>query len=922
MLRGRPSELATALGCLTSAQVSGEGSVLLVTGEPGIGKTVLLAAIREQAARRGFAVGHSGADETNQSVPGAAMLIALRSGSDPLADRASFEALAEPSMQPLWLAEDVADLLDRRAHRSPVLIVLDDLQWADRLSRFLLGVLPGRSAGSPVVWVLASRPDPDVDRMFDKVGSVDGLRVHRLLLDPLSIADLVDVATDVLGAPPSAQLLGRLRQVDGNPFLAVELAQGVRRAQESGLPDTELPASLAQRLRARLRGMSAPAVALLELAAAWGGPLPSRDARTLLPGPADALHDAIAAAVTAGLLQSTDARVTFRHDLVREFVYGQIGAADQARLHRLIAHHLVDTGHRAVEAVPHAVIGARAGDERCLQILLRAAGESSAGNPQTAAQVMHQAFHSLPDTGPRWAEVGEQYATLLCQAQRGADALAVVDGLLARTEAHEDRARLQVLAGRALWLMGRPDDIVVRTRQQLARPAQQPAVRVQLEASRALALSRVGLPREAETAAHAALVRARALDDRTAEVLALHALAEVARNQGHYLAAHDRFSELRTSLGADYLAQEVLALQHLDRFDEAQQLLDHAARRTAGSTDARSPAIASAQVWQHFNRGRFDDANAAARSLIRLGDELGNYVHRQDARIAMAVCALIHGDLAEATAVVVRAERERAADSGVPSPGLLLVRARMADARGQSARSRELLRVIDSDDSAAHLYWSRSFAQFRLRIGVALAVGDRELAERTRDQAVAAARRNSGVASYRGLALQVGGLLDGDLEALAAAADILTHCPRPSMAANAVADLGSALLRAGHHAEGVGRLEQAWTRYQEVGSVGAALGVQRALAEAGVRRRRSTGRRPTTGWDALTDTEARVARLIADGCTNRTAAQEMNISVNTIGTHVSSVFAKLGVRSRLQLSHAVRAATTADSTVPTQTRNS
>jgi DNA-binding CsgD family transcriptional regulator len=128
------------------------------------------------------------------------------------------------------------------------------------------------------------------------------------------------------------------------------------------------------------------------------------------------------------------------------------------------------------------------------------------------------------------------------------------------------------------------------------------------------------------------------------------------------------------------------------------------------------------------------------------------------------------------------------------------------------------------------------------------------------------------------------------------------------MGASAAADYGKALLRAGYRVDGVARLERAWRTYDAIGSVGAAAGVQRQLSLVGVRRRRqrTAGDRPVTGWGALTATEAKVARLVADGHTNRSAAHALGISVNTVGTHLNSVFAKLAVRSRLQLSHSVR----------------
>ena len=286
LLRGRSEQLAVALAALTAAQLHGEGSVLLVTGEPGIGKTVFVRAILEQAGRRGFGTGYAAADEASQLVPGATLLLALRSGPHPLVDRVNYAKLAEPSLQPLWLAEDVADLLDRRAQRSPLVIALDDVQWADPLSRFLLRVLPGRLAGSPVVWVLAARPDPvQTPNSLIRPGSFEGLRSHTVELGPLSDQELIDLATDVLEGAPSQQLSSWLGQLDGNPFLAVELAEGVRRAHAAGRDGRELPPSFSARLRDRLQGLRPPTIRLLQLTAVWGGPMPIADAHQLAGGP-------------------------------------------------------------------------------------------------------------------------------------------------------------------------------------------------------------------------------------------------------------------------------------------------------------------------------------------------------------------------------------------------------------------------------------------------------------------------------------------------------------------------------------------------------------------------------------------------------------------------------------------------------------
>jgi DNA-binding CsgD family transcriptional regulator len=169
------------------------------------------------------------------------------------------------------------------------------------------------------------------------------------------------------------------------------------------------------------------------------------------------------------------------------------------------------------------------------------------------------------------------------------------------------------------------------------------------------------------------------------------------------------------------------------------------------------------------------------------------------------------------------------------------------------------------------------------------------------------AERNPEVVSFSGTALQVRGLVGRDVALLERGAEILAHSPRPLMQASAYEDLGFELLRRDRRREGVEQLDRAWEIYRRVGATGPLMDVQNAMQQAGVRRAKwlTVQARPATGWRALTQSELKVARLIGSGHTNRAAAEELGVSVNTIGTHLRSVFAKLGVRSRVQLTNAM-----------------
>jgi hypothetical protein len=151
VLRGRDGELAAVATLLRRAGAGRHGAVICMRGEPGIGKTAQLQAAARQAADAGFAVGFGKAEELDQIAAGAPLLVALRSGTSPLLDDDSFAGLAPLHHQPLWLVDRVASVLAERSARTPLLIVIDDAQWADPVTRFALDTLPGRLAECPVV---------------------------------------------------------------------------------------------------------------------------------------------------------------------------------------------------------------------------------------------------------------------------------------------------------------------------------------------------------------------------------------------------------------------------------------------------------------------------------------------------------------------------------------------------------------------------------------------------------------------------------------------------------------------------------------------------------------------------------------------------------------------------------------------------
>src|SRR3984957_16878445 len=215
-LRGRSEPMATALSALRGACQHGLSASVLISGPAGIGKTALLAEICQQATRMKIRVGWSKCDPIEQVWPGAPVIAALRAGRDPLTTTGEYEQIAGVVSEPLLLAERIASRLEDLAAAYPLLVAIDDLQWADQVSRFLLRSLVSRLAGFPVGWMFPSRDD----RIEVDLAGHGIVRREHVQLAPLTTPDLAAMARDRLGRVPDERTRRYLDATGGNPFLA------------------------------------------------------------------------------------------------------------------------------------------------------------------------------------------------------------------------------------------------------------------------------------------------------------------------------------------------------------------------------------------------------------------------------------------------------------------------------------------------------------------------------------------------------------------------------------------------------------------------------------------------------------------------------------------------------------------------------
>lgn len=895
--------MAAALGVLRRVRGRGHGGVVLVEGEPGIGKSAVFAEIVTQAARMTFACAVGKADQIGRMSPAAPLLLALRSGARPLVSATDLADLVGRTTEPLLLLEDLSGLLERLSRDRPVLIGVDDAQWADPVTRFVLRALPGRLSGCPILWLFASRSAAE--------GLVDDLKdatfvdcpVEAIELGALTAPDIAAMATDRLGRPPSAGVRRMLDGVGGNPFFATQILTGVVRAGAEG----DVPAEFVLGVRRRIRELEPAGADLVTIAAVFGQALAPEDAVALLPRHTAAQVAAgVEAVVRACLLDSDrDGRLVFRHDLIRQAVYADLTEHTRRVLHQRCARYLRDTDCAPLTIAGHARAAISPGDEAGAAMLAEVANRAAGSMPEAASELVLAAFHAVRPNQDSWVALGERCVELLSLVQRCTEAIEVADLLLAHVDDDELAGRIEIAVARALWLTGRWRASVERGTTALARRHISPVLRARLVALQALALSRVEPACDAATTAEQALRDAEQVDDDDARVLAWHALAEVARNRGDHVESLRHYRALRAVSGPTYVGQEFQGLQYLDRFHDAEVMLRTARRDLGVDKGMVFLSLIYTQIWWDYNLARFDDAEAGARTLLDLALERGSYSCGIEAASLLSLVSLQRGDVAEARRWLTAGFGPAGPDDEFRVPSLLLVRGWVTAAEGDAGEAAALLSPLLFAGREERDPWPWKPGWLRLLAYIGLRAGDEKFTDEVLVLADLGADRNPEVASFAGTALQLRGLVGGDLALLERGAEILDRSPRPMMRASAHEDLGVELVRRERTRDGAESLDRAWEIYRSVGATGPLLDVQNTMRQAGLRRAKWLTARPRadTGWQALTQSERKVARLVGAGHTNKAAAEELGVSVNTIGTHLRSVFAKLGVRSRVQLTN-------------------
>ena len=915
-LVGRDDELAV-IGTALAALRRGRGGAILVEGEAGIGKTAVIEAALSTAGD-GLDVARATCDEWSRHFAFSAITSALDVDFGSSLTTASGDPRRTTTAQDALLAamDELVALIRRRCERGPLVMLIEDLQWADDASLAVWRELCGISATLPLL-VLGSMSPRDHQSLTAKLRrEVTGCGGSGLELGPLTDAAAIAMAARLLGAPPAPGLRELLGSAAGVPRHVAELvdvtsqfgmlsgASGeVELADSWVTPDG--PPSLAngwsKALAARLGGVAPGALDVLRAAAVVGEEFGESELARLLGRPVERLTAELDKLVGAGLLVR-EGGLRFRHALIRQVLYESLPIAMRSALHRHLARLSVGTDAPPERIARHLLVGGSDPELWEVDWLLEHVDALVSREPSTAAMMIEKVLADLCTQDERFAALEGRLARVHLGLENYEQAEAHARVVLECSGDPGATGSATWIAGLSLLSLNRPHEALRLLEETSARSGTLDAWRARHAALRALALHVAGRTDEAALASGEALSVGRA-GDQIAVCCALYVRSAVRAVRGDTAGALADVEEALPIAGSlpELAGLRVLLLgnQFVYRF---------AAGAHDGVVDAVRQALTVAvrldSPWQSRLRRQ------AANLLYDLGfwDEALQCLRGWPDPMGSAIAALValHRDeLPEALRHL--KELEAALGDGDLehegySPYLYLLAARAHHA----ARFGNPLEPVLADFAICTAPGAENRMPQRHRVltivaALALHIGDTRTA---RDAADAAARdaRLDPTPRKRAVAEVCEGLVRADPAPMLHAAGYFRAEGLNLYAGQAWEYAADLLAAAGDLPGARATLNDARSVYVEVG---ARWDERRAVArlrqfdvKPGARGSRS---RPAAGTGALTPTELQVAELVAQGCPNPEIATRLFISRRTVETHVSKILTKLQISSRRQV---------------------
>lgn len=911
---------------------SGSGSLLVIEGPAGIGKTRLIEAALSHAAGAGLAIASAKASELERDFPFGVVrqllepLVAsidehdrgdlLRGpaslGLSALSDFTTLETApsSEASYATLhglyWLTAELAA-------RKPLLIAVDDAQWADAPSLRFLAYLSKRIEGVPASVVIARRTSERVAaaELLDEIGSDSSARLVKP--SPLSEAAVTELVRASLSQAAHERFCAACHRASGgNPFLLRELVRALAEegvaasGEEAGRVSDVAPDTVARAVVRRLAALPEPAATVARAVAILGDDTELRLVARLAGLDELATAEAATVLTRADILRGGES-TAFSHPVVRAAIYSSLSPADRARAHRRAAELLAEQHADADRVAVHLLATRASGDDWALEVL-RDAGRGAVlrGAPDVAVTYLERALLEPIHEEAR-ADVLVELARAEVASLPPPAGIEHLRQALPLTDDPRKRALISLELGRALLgglVFEGAVEVLERALAELDREHRDLVERLEAQLMVASAMHLSSVPRAYQRLDR--LVKSAEKGELTDPVL----LADVAYFVAMFKEPAAEGAELaeRSLAGGRLIAGRdpitiifaSCALMFADRLDAAMRVWDEALAeaRRSGSVPlfAFGSAFRSHVAWR---LGRINAAEADARAAL-------NVAAVREAQVGLAFALMVLGD-----ALIERGDVTSVAraidDSGVggPLPELMHLnfvlesRGRLRFAQG---RIRDALDDFLECGRRADAWGVRNPGSNAWRSSAAMAMnllGERDQALSLALEEVELAKRFE-VRRELGIALRAAGLIEGGelgIKRLREAAQVLEGSAAALERARTLTDLGAAVRRGGRRAEAREPLRRGLELAQRCGAKALVERAHAELLATGARPRRAA----LSGIDSLTASERRVVEMAADGLTNREIAQALFVTEKTIEWHLGQAYRKLDIHSRSQL---------------------
>lgn len=901
---GRERELGQLRATLTGL-ARGRGGCVWVEGEPGIGRSALLATALASVDTTGYRVVWTTGDELVRS---------LAPGDD--AD----------AVDPRTATVDrLLQHITRTTERFPLVLAVDDVQWADATGLLAWSRAARRTRRLPFVLLGACRTVPRVEELDQPRNAVAAAGGRIVSLRPLSSGETVEFAARGVDAPPGPALSEFLGAAAGNPAAIRALLDSLVRAdalrRDAGVVDLDPESSfdrwdaLTTVVLRRLDVLSADTKDVLHWAALLGTEFDLGDVAVVMhANPTDLVH-AIDEATAADILEDAEGRLAFRDPAVRKALYEQRSLAVRTALHREAAEALASAGVPVERVAGQLLAATPTYDAWTVRWLLDNIDAVAARDPVIAVDLLEDATSSESIGDEDRDAIAVRRVRWLFRLGRGPDVEA--RAVLATTRNAEYAAEMRYVLARLTYHGGDAAAAIAGLRRAEQNPSLPDFWKDRYRTLRAR-FERTGLD-DLDAAARTAMTvldQQPSVTDPKATAYALQELwyiATVHRDHTTALAhidralaalataAHDR---LLAVWQLDLLDNRIFTLQNLDRLADASETLARMrllATRLPRQT-GRTHVVAAVH---HYWLGRWDDALAELGQVAEDGPEAKYFDLRIQAPLLQhGVAALIAARRGDRDGLRAHLDAGRAyplTGPGEQENSDFLVIAGAIDA-GRRANGHAALLAMDP-------LVDPNYGRMTLRhqwlpdlVGLALDVGDHERAHAALASCRQEAARETPPARAHAALARCQALVDGDPGPLLATAAYYDRIGRRVEMATTLADAAVLLARRDEVEQAQRTLDDAVRIFGELGAV-----FDIGQVEARLRRYDREGvitvghQQTAAGRGSLSGVERLIAELVAAGRTNVDIASELGLSRRTVQSHLSRIMQRLGARSRTEV---------------------